>query len=487
LLNERRRVRFHQPSRVEEAEEVRSLIDQGRLKIQPSLPKPPTWLVNEVGRDLAEILEAARVAGGRVVCSYPIFRLQTFMEIEADLQDYAEVILSTKAFISLLFARGSIDARTHEHAQHFLRIHDHAPNIETDPSLLECRLYLDDLAITYLQTAGGLRSACHCGLDLWVHPSIKEDQSALIEANREGNKLAQTLDDIRVTLLDTLDRGQAMFMPRHHGNDEEPRIGWLYQAAPTLAQMLKDIGPCDAVCIDDRFVNRQGFLTDEAGHTVPIVCVLDLLQHLEIHNVISTEEKHRALHKLRQGGYVLVPVTPDELEMYLRNARLDPEGCVIESAEMRLLRQTLMRVRSLDMVELPTEGSFLGKMQLVCILVIRRLWADEALPSAQVVALSHWVWCNVAPSPLDWARNIQEPLRAEDIPAAFARHFALLLRPMPLQRERYEVFHNWVEREILEPLLPANANLIDSVVGIVRTEIERLSEEWSNDAGGPTC
>jgi hypothetical protein len=146
-----------------------------------------------------------------------------------------------------------------------------------------------------------------------------------------------------------------------------------------------------------------------------------------------------------------------------------------------------MRVRSLDMVELPTEGSFLGKMQLVCILVIRRLWADEALSSARVVALSHWVWCNVAPSPLDWARNIQEPLRAEDIPAAFARHLALLLRPMPLQRDRYEVFHNWVEREILEPLLPANANLIDSVVGIVRTEIERLSEEWSNDASGTTC
>ena len=78
LLNERRRVRFHQPSRVEEAEEIRALIDQGHLKMGQSLPKPPEWLVNEVGRDLAELLEAARLTGGRVVRPHPIFKLQTF-------------------------------------------------------------------------------------------------------------------------------------------------------------------------------------------------------------------------------------------------------------------------------------------------------------------------------------------------------------------------------------------------------------------------
>jgi hypothetical protein len=46
---------------------------------------------------------------------------------------------------------------------------------------------------------------------------------------------------------------------------------------------------------------------------VPLVCVLDLLQHLEVHGMLSTEEKHRVFHKLRQSGYILVPVAPDEL------------------------------------------------------------------------------------------------------------------------------------------------------------------------------
>src|SRR5262249_40993819 len=163
-------------------------------------------------------------------------------------------------------------------------------------------------------------------------------------------------------------------------------------------------------------------------------CVLDLLQYLEVHNVISTEEKHRALHKLRQGGYVLISTTFAELEQYLRNAPFDWEGRLIESAEMRFLRQTLMRIRSLDVVELPTEAPFLERMQLGCILAIRRLWADEALATERVVELSHWIWRSIAPSPLDWARNINEPLRPCDIPGVFARHLSLLLQPIHLQR-----------------------------------------------------
>ncbi|MGH8063937.1 MAG: hypothetical protein ACRERE_01615 [Candidatus Entotheonellia bacterium] len=64
---------------------------------------------------------------------------------------------------------------------------------------------------------------------------------------------------------------------------------------------------------------------------------------------------------------------------------------MVESAEMRILRQTIMRSRSLDMIELPTEARFLEKMQLGCIIVIRQLWTDEAL-SVERVVLSDWVW-----------------------------------------------------------------------------------------------
>jgi tetratricopeptide (TPR) repeat protein len=486
LLNERRSVRFHQPSLVKKAEEIRALIDRGDLQIELSLPDPPAWLVDEVGRDLAELLAAARVSGGRVVHPYPVHKLRTFGEVEAELREYAEYLVSTSAFTDVLHTRGLIDGESHARACRFLRAHDRDPHSEADPTLLDRPFYLDDLALGYLQEAGILQAACRRELTLYVHPATKDYQSALIEAHREGTRLAETLDELRRVLRDALESNQAIFLPRRHVSGDGTPLGWLHEIAPVLAQFLADVTACDAMCIDDRFANRHPVFTDEAGHTVPLVCVLDLLQYLEEQNVISSDERQRALYKLRQGGYALVPVPPDELEKYVRSAQLDQAGRLIESAEMRLLRQTLMRVRSLDMVELPTEASFLEKMQLGCIVAIRRLWADETLSAERVVALSHWVWCNVAPSPLDWARNICEPLRAEDMPAAFARHLALLLQPMHLPRERHEVFRNWVEHEILESLLPANANLVDGVVGIVKTNLERLIEELSDGASSPT-
>ena len=107
LLNEQRSVRFHQPSRVRKAEEILGLIDGGRLRDTSPLPEPPPWLSEEVGRDLAQLLEAARVSGGRVVHPYPIHKLSSFMEQEADLRDYTELILPTKEFARLLLGKES--------------------------------------------------------------------------------------------------------------------------------------------------------------------------------------------------------------------------------------------------------------------------------------------------------------------------------------------------------------------------------------------
>jgi hypothetical protein len=485
LLNERRSVRFHQPSLVKKAEAIRALIDGGGLKMAPTVPDPPAWLVDEVGRELAELLAAARESGGLVVHPYPIHKLSTFGDVEAELREYAECLVSTSAFIGVLRTRGVIDGETHTRARQFLQAHDRDPNPEAAPTLLDRPFYLDDLAVGYLQEAGVLRAVGRRGLTLFVHPSTKDTQSALIEAHREGARLAETLDELRVVLRDALESGRAIFLPRPHVPGKETPIGWLHEVAPALAQLFRDASACDAVCVDDRFFNRHLTFTDEAGHAVLIVCVLDLLQFLEGRHVINAEERQRALYKLRQAGYALVPLPPDELEKYLRDATVDQDGQARESAELRIIRQTLMRIRSLDVVELPIEASFLEKIQLGCLIVIRNLWADETLPVERAAVLSDWVWRYVAPSPLDWARNIAEPLRPADMPEACARHLAWLLQPMPLREDRYDAFLTWVEQEILEPLLPANADLNDRLVRMVRADIERLSEEFGNGRSGP--
>jgi hypothetical protein len=482
LLGEGRRVRFHQPSRVKHADNVRQLIDQGRLEPVSALPEPPSWLVDEVGRDLAEMLHAARAEGGHVVRPRPIFKSGTLHEKEADLRDYAELVLSTSEFGQLLFDSGRIDQQTCERAIQYLAAHDQSrgANAGLDAKLLDRPLYLDDLAVTYLQHAGLLDAACRHGIGLRVHPSLRAEQDAIIAANREGERLARALDDIRTALRDALETSKAVLLPWNDISKDDTQMA-------SLSQFLVDAGPCDAICVDDRYVNRHTVLTDQKGRSVPIVCVLDILRYLEARGALDADKRRAALHRLRASGFALVPVEVDELEALLRAARFDQEGRMTESAELRALRQAIMRVRSLDLVDLPLEEPFLGRLRLAGVQVIRGLWQDGSMPAEHAATLSDWVWRNLVPSPLDWAHNIQDPARPTLVQDAVARHLGLLLTPIPgISEERREAFLTWVQHEVLEPLLPANASLVDAAADLVRQEIERWSEEYGADEASET-
>ena len=71
LLTESQSCRFHQPSRVAGAKKLRELIIGNTLRTLVASGEPPKDLVAEVGRDLAELVYAAKQSGGRVVRPLP--------------------------------------------------------------------------------------------------------------------------------------------------------------------------------------------------------------------------------------------------------------------------------------------------------------------------------------------------------------------------------------------------------------------------------
>jgi hypothetical protein len=483
LFIERRRVRFHQPSLVREAEGIRSLIDRGRLKTMQSFPTPPQWLVNEVGQEFAQLLEAARTFNGRVVRDRPIYKLSTFMESEAELQEYDGLFLSTRALAQILLERGHIDSSTHERADQYLLAHERDDSVRTEGLRLDCPLYLDGLAMISFQRAGVLETVCNCDLDVLVHPATRGQQDNLIEANREGERLADRLGRIRTILRAALEEGKVVLLPQLGRAQDEGELDSFTKVASTLFHFLGDIGSCNAICIDDRFVNKYLTLTDQRTRTVPVICVLDLLRLFQSQNVITENQRYEKLHRLRRSGFILVPVELDELEKHLRDAGIDQEGHLIENAELRILRQTLMRIRSLDIVQQPMENPFLDRLRFGSIIVIRQLWQNNDVSAEQAVAQSDWVWRNVAPSPLDWAYPVRDRSNIASQLDAFARHIALLLNPMSIGNgERYKIFRDWVEHAVLEPLLPVNADLIDRVATLIGTHIEALSMEHGGHA-----
>ena len=260
LLNERNQVRFHQPSMVKRAEEIRHLIDRGVLRVEYELPNPPEGLVQEVGRDFAQLLAAAQRDQGYVVRPRPVTKLRSFLGEEADLGDNEGLILSTVELEQLLYENGTLDSATHERANQYLHSQDRGTKRSADASALKDTLYLDDLALTYIQSAGLLPALEGSRLDLRLHPSVKDEQLALIESERERQRLEKDLEEIRVTLRNALQAGTVEFLRRHGFAEEEEEN--IIRIAPTLGEFMQDSGNCDAVAIDDRFSQKFGRLAD---------------------------------------------------------------------------------------------------------------------------------------------------------------------------------------------------------------------------------
>lgn len=482
LLNERRRARFHQPSRVKRAEEFRSLIDRNLIKIAPLTSDPPKELIDEVGKDFAELIAEAKKLGGLVVRPFPIHKISSLLEQEANLGKTANCIISTKAFVEILHKRkGVISAEAFKRANRYLSVQDQGGALLEEFSAIDRPLYLDELSITYLQQTDLLGVVCNSGLDIFVHPSSKNYNAAIIEESRGGNELSELLNNIRLILYRAINEGKAEFLQRSRRDDKDEQFKFFQQIAPTLANVMEDTANCDAFCIDDRFFNKHMNIADKIGRTIPIVCVPDLLKHLEKQGSITKDHLYICFQKLRRAGFVFIPILIDELENILDSSSFNENGTMVETAEMRLMRHSLMRIRCLDMISLPEEQMFLQQVQLSSVMVIRRIWSDESMAPEKVRELSNWVWRNITPSPLDWVKDLRESEKKEIARDRFAQHYNFLLKPMAISEERYDKYLNWLEDDVLTPLLSANADLIDALASLAGKDIELMIEDIEND------
>ena len=482
LLNEQRRVRFHQPSRIEKAEEVRSLIDRGFLKIIKLSVMPPEWLVDEVGLELASLLETARHEDGFVVRPLPLYKLGSFLGEDAEIGEYSKYLLPTRTFSRLLYKKRLITKKDFESADQYLKVHDNDPEVKTSEELsLECALFLDDLAVTYLQESKLLPASCQSGLNIFVSPSLEKEQISLSSASRKGNRLATELDKIRNILKKSLINGRLALLPWTEIGDANSAKGKFYEL-PTLYQFLQNVGQCNAICVDDRCMNSRAVLTDQSGCSVPILCVLDVINFLEQQSLLTSEAKLEALHELRTAGFALIPTDENELHSRLDEMQLDVNNQLIESKELRILRQSFMRIRSLGVVNNSAEFSFLAGLRLAAVNVIRRIWKDKGKSVEHATALSEWIWRNIAPSPFDWSEKVLDAERRKEVMNLFVQHISFLLSSIPdVPASRRQNFQSWAEREIIEPLLPANSQLVDEIAHVLGESIKRVSEDIADE------
>ena len=464
LFREQDSVRFHQPSRVGDGQQVRNLCNLQRIRLIGEFEVPDEVIEEKVGRELAALLRGARRDGGKVVCVLPIRRPNSLMEEEADTTDWTDLIISVPDFCGLLFGQGRIDAATHERAQLFLRSQGQPERGNLEAAILDGAIYLDGLALSYLQNAKVLDQIASSGLNLRIHPDVLGHMDELVRAGESGEVLAAKIDRIRHVLRGAVESGKASYLPRKV-DPEDPILNRDDQLTTTQS-LLAAASDCDALCIDDRFVNSnvRFAAAEEAERTLPIACILDILRYLAGRGHLSTERLWAARHRLRSGGFVFIPFESDELVHWLKVTSVE-SGQLIEGAELRAIRQSMVRSTTMGLTNPAEMFALFVEVTQTSISAIRSLWRDESLTTESAVVMSDWIWRRLLLDVPGGHGNIEKERRNAWHRESTLRRIGVVLLPPGIEsQERRSSYTEWVDASVLQPLRHANPELLEEVL-----------------------
>jgi len=388
LLQEQQRARFHQPSRIKEAHLLKRLIAAKTLNVLPPLTVRNQALDREVGAALADLLITVRAkmeSDSRtlryVVRSAPVHRIGSLMEEEADLSAYADVLCSCQAVVAKVHAKSLLVAGEAEAARSYLKLHERSWPLE--PAIADgAELYLDHLSVTYLRTVGVLDKLQAAGLTAFIDDATDIEANRLIAFEALADRQLEVIETIRRSLSEGLRSGRV-----HAARSRDVDEGEMISMHPTFA-VLGMGENVDAFVVDDRFVNRHASMTDKNKQTA-ILTTLDLLQDLADRSVITQAMLFAHRTDLRRAGYQLIQITEEELIFHLDHTRVEA-GVIVETAELRAVRESVLRARMSKILQIPTEAPWLQKSMDAVVRVFRKVWRMKTGPQ-EAEAYSEWL------------------------------------------------------------------------------------------------
>lgn len=479
LFKERQKAVFHQPSRIANAHKIRDLLATDMLeKFTPSTVAS-SELSAQVGEDLSSLItEAEKVRDGDdtqhiVVCSAPVHRLFSLMEEEADLSAHTAVLSSCLAVVKKLRHKGQITADEEERAQTYLQLQEKPwPN---QPDITDgATLYLDDRAITYLLHLGLLGKLKAAGLKAAVSPREVSEVNALISYERISEEVVDVIERIRTALNSRIESGHIKVNSRLNFDEIEGKV---IPEHPTL-EIMALAHHWDIAIIDDRFINQHENIG--AGNVLkPIFTTLDLLDAFVASGVLSEEDRLEHRTRLRQAGYFFVPINEKELEWCLRKSTV-VDGEVIETAELKAIRKSILRVRMSDWLQLPEEAPWLDGTLKTFIRVLKNLWKSGTDINV-ITAQSNWL---VEQYDIrGWAHSLATENADNVVRIGRAALISILLiPPTDVQQVVVDAYWNWVEERILAPIQEQFPEVYEWLVNRYRIDAFEIIKTPISDA-----
>ena len=241
-----------------------------------------------------------------------------------------------------------------------------------------------------------------------------------------------------------------------------------------MMDLLEDISPVEAAVVDDRMFAENSSLTDSNGVNVPLLSSLDLLDTLVIRGLMSASEKRDALHILRERCFFCIPLPPEDLLMQIKGASVEHER-VVETAELRGIRENLARLHSTDVLCTQSDLEYQDVIWNAGTYVIAKLWANEEMSIAETIARANWIVTNIIPDvELAMRFAVDGATRIRQVAAAQA---GANLLGISGNAERQKAQATWMEETCLARFSPGSSDVLDEIATQAANDLVRRTQE----------
>ena len=469
LFGERERTAFHQPSRFQHAQNLQDMIATRKVEVSTPGPMTDSNLSAIVGEELAamigeaeEISQKGSIRDKYVVRSSPVHQVGSLMNEDVDMSEHRALMVSCQGVVDKLRDMGRMTGVETKRTRAFLQLNEQRwpdePKIEGGSIL-----FLDSLSVDYFQTCKLLEKIADAGFKIVVSEPLAAENRSLLALQRMSDQLERLIENIRAFLQDGIETGAIIVDPLHHKDDEQDEHN-LYSHPTSESLLLSE--DCDVVVFDDRFINQHPNVGLRGGATKPILTSWELLSLCAATGYLDAERLQEATTKLRRGGFLFLEIDEEELFAEICVCKAGDDR-LIETAELRAIREAFMFPRLARVLRHEDETPWLDRSIITVLKVYQRVWnsggclSDVAASAAWLMELADirgWL----VTFPHSQARHILHERRVK----------LLMAQICPLveaEQERKEAFIKWIDEHLVIPLRREYPALFERLVQVVKS------------------
>lgn len=476
LFTESTNARFHQPGQITDAKRLLHSIARDEVVVSDRNSSFSKALADQVGVDLAQLLYACttdRELGKQsfVVRPAPLHKVGTFRGELAEVGEARECIVSTLAILRALRTYGGVTDHDFEKAASYLERNDQGwvDEVLVPPG---ARLYLDDLAVTYLQHVELLKPLFEAKFEIFIHADLKAQAVALGSLEDAGEAVGEVIEEIRRFYVDGQGASKIQVLPLPLRAPELPDdSAGEVSAAMILQQMFEYEASIEAVVIDDRAANRYPQFSYPNERSVPVTTSLDILKWLVQDGLVGERDRLKALTTLRRSGYLFVPLAEAEILAALEASAVH-DGQMFESVAAKAIRESVLLARASGMLQLPMEMPWYVSHIAELSKALVALWSGES-PNHVAMIKSAWLVDLMAYDGFaDRVIGQNDASRWIDMEALSVLRLLMNLEIPEVSREAY---NKWLDDDYVAEMAFAKPLVFDRLAELVKRNIFALT------------